>query len=146
MTTATYNKFNLFTQDVCEAVHNFKSGGQTFNVMLTNTAPVATNHLYSDVSGTELAAGGGYTTGGVASAMSDSTASGTEKVLATNVVFTGSGGGMGPFRYVIIYNVTSSSPLKPLVCWFDYGSSISLTAGDTFTVSFDGTNGLFQLT
>jgi hypothetical protein len=143
---AAYNKFNLFTQDVCNGAHNFKSGGNTFNVMLSNTAPVATNHLYGDISGTEVANGGGYTTGGISSAMSDSSATGTEKVLATNVVWTGSGGGMGPFRYVIIYNFTTASPLKPLVCWFDYGSSISLNSGDTFTVSFDASNGLFQMT
>lgn len=143
---ATYNKFNLFTQDVCEGVHNFKSGGQTFNVMLTNTAPVATNHLYGDISANELANGGGYTTGGLASAMSDTTATGTEKVLATNITWTGSGGGTGSFRYIVIYNVTATTPLKPLVCWFDYGSSIVLNAGDTFTVSFDATNGLFQMT
>lgn len=141
-----YNKINLFTQDVCDGAHNFKSGGNTFNVMLSNTATVATNHLYGDISGTELANGGGYTTGGLASAMSDSSTSGTEKVLATNVTWTGSGGGMGPFRYVTIYNVTTASPLKPLVCWFDYGSSISLNSGDTFTVSFDAANGLFQMT
>lgn len=143
---AAYNKFNLFTQDLANAAHNFKSGGNTYNVMLTNTAPVATNHLYGDISATELANGGGYTTGGTASATTDSSASGTEKVVATNVTFTGSGGGTASFRYVVIYNVTTSSPLKPLVCWFDFGSSISLAAGDTFTVSFDATNGLFQIT
>lgn len=143
---ATYNKFNQFTQDLTEGVHNFKSGGQTFKVMLTNTAPVATNAVYADVSGAELTTTGGYTAGGAASAMSDSTASGVEKALATNVTWTGSGGGMGPFRYVIIYNTTPTTPLKPLVCWFDYGSSISLNSGDTFTVSFDGTNGLFTVT
>lgn len=143
---ASYNKFNLFTQDVCEGAHNFKSGGNTYNVFLTNTAPVATNHLYGDISANDLATGGGYTNGGAASAMSDSSSSGTEKVLATNVTWTGTGSGFGPFRYVVIYNVTTSSPLKPLVCWFDYGSSISLNSGDTFTVSFDGTNGLFQMT
>lgn len=143
---AAYNKFNLFTQDLCEGVHNFKSGGQTFNVMLTNTAPVATNHLYGDISANDLATSGGYTNGGQASAMSDSSASGTEKVLATNVTWTGSGGGFGPFRYVVIYNTTPTSPLKPLVCWFDYGSSLSVNASDTFTVSFDGTNGLFTVT
>lgn len=143
---ASFNKFNLFTQDLCEGVHNFKSGGQTFNVMLTNTAPVATNHLYGDISGTELANGGGYTTGGSASAMSDSSASGVEKVLATNVTWTGSGGGMGPFRYVVIYNTTPTTPLKPLVSWYDYGASISLNSGDTFTVAFDGTNGYFTVT
>lgn len=143
---AAYNKFNLFTQDVCDGAHNFKTGGNTYNVMLTNTAPVATNHLYGDISANELAAGGGYTTGGTASAMSDTSTSGTEKVLATNVTFTGSGGGTASFRYVVIYNVTTTTPLKPLVAWFDFGSSISLNAGDTFTVSFDATNGLFQMT
>lgn len=143
---AAFNKFNLFTQDLCQAKHIFSTGGQTFNVMLTNTAPVATNHLYGDISGTELANGGGYTTGGAASAMSDSTASGVEKVLATNVVFTGSGGGTAAFRYVVIYNVTQTTPLKPLVAWYDFGSSISLNAGDTFTVAFDGTNGFFTVT
>lgn len=143
---ATFNKFNLATQNFCRGVFNFQSAGQTFNVMLTNTLPVATNAIYSDVSGGELTTTGGYTAGGAASAMSDSTASGTEKVLATNVTWTGSGGGMGPFRYVIIYDATPTTPLKPLVCWFDYGSSISLTAGDTFTVSFDASNGLFQMT
>lgn len=143
---AAYNKFNLFTQDVCEGAHNFKSGGATYAVMLTNTAPVATNHLYGDISANELANGGGYTTGGITSAMSDSSSSGTEKVLATNVTWTGSGGGTGSFRYVVIYCSSQTSPLKPLVCYFDYGSSIALNAGDTFTVSFDATNGLFQMT
>jgi len=141
---ASYNKFNLFTQDVCRATYNFNAA-DVFKVMLTNTAPVATNHVYADVSGAELTTTGGYTVGGISSAMSDSSSSGTEKVLATNVTWTGSGGGMGPFRYVIVYDTTPSSPLKPLVCWFDNGSSISLNSGDTFTVSFDGTNGLFQM-
>lgn len=142
---AAYNKFNIFTQDICEGAHSFKSGGATYKVLLTNTAPVATNAVYADISATELANGGGYTTGGTTSAMSDSTASGTEKVLATNTTFTGSGGGTASFRYVVIYNSSQTTPLKPLVCWFDYGSSIALAAGDTFTVSFDGTNGLFQV-
>jgi hypothetical protein len=143
---AAFNKFNLFTQDLCEAAHTFKSGGQTFDVMLTNTAPVATNHLYADVSGAEVANGGGYATGGIASAMSDSSAAGVEKVLGTNVTWTGSGGGMGPFRYAVIYNVSQATPLKPLVAWYDYGSSISLNAGDTFTVAFDAANGFFTVT
>lgn len=143
---ATFNKINLFTQDLCRAVHNFTSGAQTFNVMLTNTAPVVTNHLYGDISATELANGGGYTTGGAASAMSESSTSGVEKVLATNVTFTGSGGGTASFRYVPVYNTTPTSPLKPLVNWYDYGSSILLNAGDTFTVSFDASNGFFTNT
>lgn len=144
---ASYNKFNVFTKDLSDGVHNFITGtSQVFKVLLTNTAPVATNSVYADISAGELTTTGGYTVGGATTTMTDSTASGVEKVLASNVTWTGSGGGMGPFRYAVVYNTTPSSPLKPLIAWFDYGSSISLVAGDTFTVGFDGTNGFFTVT
>ena len=42
---AVYNKFNQFAEDVLEAKHNFAS--DVFKVMLTNTAPVATNSVSS---------------------------------------------------------------------------------------------------
>jgi len=144
---AAYNKFNVFTKDLAELVHDFKTGNtQVYKVMLTNTAPVATNSIYSDISSNEVANGNGYTTGGATTTMTSSTASGVEKVTATDVSWTGSGAGFGPFRYAVVYNTTPSSPNKPLICWFDYGSSISLAAGDNFTVDFDGTNGLFTVT
>jgi hypothetical protein len=140
-----FNKINLFTQDLCEQlVHNFKAAAQTFNGMLSNTATVATNHLYGDISATELAAGGGYATGGAASAMSGASVGGVETVSAASITWTGSGGGMGPFRYLTMYNVTATTPLKPLICWFDYGSSISLNAGDTFQATW--ASGFFTVT
>jgi hypothetical protein len=141
---AAYNKFNAFALDLINGKHVFNGSGATYKAMLTNTAPVATNSQYSDISGNELANGNGYTTGGqsITGSMSDSQASGTAKVLATNVTWTASGS-MNPFRYVVVYR--SDSTNKELVAWFDYGSSITLSSGDTFTVSFDGTNGLFQL-
>lgn len=142
---AAFNKINLFSQDLCEGlVHNFKSGGQTFNGMLSNAATIATNHLYSDVSVAELTTTGGYTVGGAATAMSGASVTGVETVSAASITWTGSGGGMGPFRYVTVYNVTAAAPLKPLVCWFDYGSSISLAAGDTFQISW--ASGFFTVT
>lgn len=142
---ATYNKFNLFTQDLADGVHNFATGtSQVYKVMLTNTAPVATNHLYGDISSNELANGSGYTTGGATTTMTDSTSSGTEKVLASDVTWTASGS-MGPFRYAVVYNTTPTTPLKPLIAWYDYGSSVTLASGDTFTVDFDGTNGFFTV-
>lgn len=141
---ATFNKINLFSQDLSNAVHNFASGAQTYKVELSNTATVATNHLYGDISANEVANGGGYTTGGSASAMSDSSTGGVETVSAASVTFTGSGGGCGPFRYATVYNTTPTTPLKPLVSWFDYGSSISLNAGDTFQISW--ASGFFTVT
>lgn len=138
---ASYNKFNQFVEDVVRGVHVFNSN--TYKVMLTNSAPVATNSILSDL--TEISAGNGYTAGGTASAITESQTSGTEKVVAADVTFTASGGTIGPFRYAVLYNATAASPLKPLVAWWDYGSAVTLNSGDTFTVDFDGTNGVFQL-
>lgn len=140
---ATFNKVNLFSQDLCRGSHNFQSGGNSYLLEFSNTATVATNHLYSDISANELANGNGYTTGGLAMTMSDSTSGGVETVAAANVVLTATGS-VGPFRYVTVYNNTTSSPAKPLVCWFDYGSSLTLAVLDTFTVSWP--SGFFTAT
>jgi hypothetical protein len=138
---ATYNKFNQFTKDIIDAKHNF--GSNVFKVMLTNTAPTASNQVKADI--TEIAAGNGYTAGGTATTITESTSGGSAKVVGSNVVFTAAGGVIGPFRYAVLYNDTQTSPAKPLVAWWDYGSSISLNDTETLTVSFDATNGIFQI-
>lgn len=140
---AVYNKFNLFTEDLALGYHNF--GSHTYKVMLTNTAPVATNHLYGDISSNEISSGNGYSTGGTTSSVTYLNTAGTEKVTAGNVTFTASGGSIGPFRYAVFYNATQTSPAKPLVSWFDYGSSVTLNSGETFTWTPDAVNGLFTL-
>jgi hypothetical protein len=138
---ATYNKFNQFTKDLIDAKHAF--GTATFKVMLTNTAPTSANQVKADI--TEIGAGNGYTAGGTATTITESTASGTAKVVGSNVVFTAAGGTIGPFRYAVLYNDTQTSPAKPLIAWWDYGSSITLNDTETLTVSFDQTNGIFQI-
>lgn len=130
---ATYNKFNNFTDYLVgnRSGQSIKVITDTFKVMLTNTVPVATNTKYSDVSGTELASGNGYTTGGTASAVTANNTTGTETVVAADVTFTATGS-MGPFRYAIFYDTTPTD--EPLICWFDYGSGVTLSSGETFTV------------
>lgn len=91
---------------------------------------------------TQIGAGNGYTTGGTATSMSTSTSSGTAKVTGTDVVFTASGGSVGPFRYAVLYNDSPTSPADPLMAWWDYGSSVTLADTETFTVDFDATNGI----
>lgn len=71
--------------------------------------------------------------------------SGTYKLTLTDLVLTASGGTVGPFRYVYIYDDTPTSPADPLIAYYDYGSSITLQAGETLTIDFDGTNGFLQL-
>ena len=139
---ASYNKFQVFTKDLIEGKHNFASN--VFKIMLTNTAPVNTNAIKADL--TEISAGNGYTAGGTATTITSSTTAGVAKVTGTDVVFTASGGAIGPLRYAVLYNDTQTSPAKPLVAWWDYGSSITLNATETLTVDFDSTNGIFTVT
>jgi hypothetical protein len=139
---ATYNKFQSFVDDLSKGVHNFTtSTGNVLKVVLSNTVPAATNTILSNI--TQIAAGNGYTTGGITTTQTLTNTTGTEKLVCTNVVWTASGGTMGPFRYAVLYN---STPVNGnLIAWWDYGSSVTLNPTETFTVSFDATNGVWQL-
>lgn len=101
--------------------------------MLSNTLPVATNAVKTDI--TEIGAGNGYSAGGAAvTSQSNTQTGGTDTLTATGPVFTASGGSVGPFRYSILFNNTAAG--KNLIGWWDYGSSITLLNGETFTVVF----------
>lgn len=136
---ATYNKFNQVVEDLANKVHNL--GADSLKIMLSNTAPTAANVNKADI--TEISAGNGYTAGGNACSLTSSTqTSGLYKlILASPATWTASGGSIGPFRYAVLYNSTNNK----LLGWWDYGSSITLASGETFTVSLDGTNGVLQL-
>ena len=134
---ATYNKFNQFVQDLAHQVHKLST--DVLKVMLTLTAPVATNSIKGDL--TDIAAGNGYTAGGTAVTVTTSSqSSGTYTLAANQVVFTAAGGAIANFRYPVLYNDTPTSPLKPLIAWWDYGSTVTLADGETFTVKFNNAN------
>ena len=137
---ALYQKFDQFVEDLAKKVHNLNS--DTLKVMLTNTAPVAGNSVMADL--TEIAAGNGYTAGGSAATfVSGAQSSGTYKLVLNDVTFTASGGSIGPFRYAVLYNDTPTSPADPLIAWWDYGTSLTLTNGNSFTVNLDQSSGVF---
>lgn len=139
---AAFSKFQQFVEDLGKGVHNLDTG--TLKIMLVNTAPTATNAVKADL--TEISAGNGYTAGGTQAANNDyEQTTGTAKLVADDVVFTASGGTIGPFRYAVIYNDTPSSPADPLIGYWDYGSSITLQVGETFTVDLDASSGVLQL-
>ncbi len=142
---ASYTKFQDYAEQLNKAVHNWSS--HTFKAALTNSAPVATNTVLADL--TQISTAGGYTAGAGGGLQLDSVTltetSGTAKVTIADEVFTATGASVGPFRYVAIYNDTATSPADALVCFFDYGSSITLADTETFTLDFDATNGLWQL-
>lgn len=138
---ATFNKFQAFVENVAEKVFNL--GTDTLKVMLTNTAPVATNSVKANL--TEISAGNGYTAGGTAATISSSSqTSGVYKLVLADVVFTASGGSIGPFRYAVLYDDTATN--DELIGWWDYGSAVTLASGESFTVDFDPTNGVLTIT
>jgi hypothetical protein len=140
---ATFNKILDYVEQVNKGVHIWSS--HTFKALLTNSAPVNTNTIAANL--TDISAGNGYTAGGMTlDTVTLSEASGTAKVTIADEVLTASGGSIGPFRYVAIYNDTATSPADALVCWYDYGSAITLASGETLTLDFDATNGLWQMT
>jgi hypothetical protein len=133
MPTATYNKFNDFVEQVGLAKHDFNA--HTFKCYLSNTTPSASlDAVKADLA--EIAAGNGYTAGGHDSNNAWSESGGIGTMTATDIVITASGGSIGPFQYVIYYNDDQTSPADPLVCWWDYGSPISISPPDTFTIDF----------
>lgn len=130
---ASYVKYEVFSENLAEKVHDLNA--DTLKIALSNTAPVvATDAVLADV--TEISAGNGYSAGGADTTNSTSRTGATTSVVGVDVTFTASGGTIGPFRYAILYNDTPTSPADPLIAYWDYGSSITLNDGESFTVDF----------
>lgn len=132
---ATFTPFNSVLEDIAEKKHNL--GSDQLVIALTNVAPVATNTVLADltqVSYTNLSSRNITTT-------SSATTGSSYKLTLTDLVLTASGA-VGPFRYVVVYNDTATN--DELVAFYDYGSSISLASGETFSVDFDA-NGFLSL-
>ena len=138
---AAFSKFNAFVEDIAEKKHNL--GADTLKVMLTLTAPVATNSVKADL--TEIAAGNGYSAGGTATTITSSVqTSGTYKLIITDVTFTASGGSIANFRYAVLYNDTATN--DELIGYYDYGATVTITTGNAFTVDFDAAAGVLTIT
>lgn len=128
---ASYQKFNSFVEALSEKVHNL--GSDTLKLALTNTAPSASNTVFANI--TEISAGNGYSAGGeTVTITSSSQTGGLYSLVGNDVVFTASGGSIGPFRYVVFYNDTATN--DELISFYDNGSSVTLNDGETFTVDY----------
>ena len=138
---AAFQKFNSFVEAVAESKHDL--GADTLKVMLSNTAPSATDNIKTDIS--EIASGNGYTTGGNSAAVvSSAQTSGIYKlVLADPTTWTASGGAMGTFRYAVLYNTSAAN--NELLGFWDYGSAVTLADGDSFRSDFDPAAGVLTI-
>lgn len=125
-------KFQDFVEQMARGIHDWDN--HTFKVFLTNSTPnAASNTVKADL--TEVSAGNGYTAGGNATTITVSETGGTATVAGTSpATWTASGGTIGPFRYAVLYNDSATN--DNLVCYWDYGASVTLNAGETFTAAF----------
>ena len=133
---ATFNKVNDLSIDIMNRVHNFST--HTFKYGLSNTDPGSessdpratgnarmanvTEISYSNVS--ENREVSGIT---LAQVSDDATVDGDEEVL------TASGGSVGPFQYVWLFNETAAD--NPIIGYWDYGDELTLNDGETFTIT-----------
>lgn len=131
---ATYNKFTPSIENLFE---NINAGSDTWAIKLGTAVNQAAGTF------TEVASGGGYTTGGNSAAVSTSSQTGGtfKLVLSSPTAWTATGGGF-TFQYAILTDTTTSTN----VAYWDYGSSQAVAAGETVTVTLDPTNGVFQAT
>lgn len=141
MAISAFTKFECFSQHLAEKVHNLNT--DTLKVALSNTTPnVATMTVKADF--TELATGNGYTTGGVDTQNATSRTGAVTSITGVDVVWTASGGAVGPFRYVYLFNDTPTSPADPLIGYWDYG--VAVTLGDTEPFTTDFGSSMFTVT
>lgn len=137
MPTASYVKYTSGVEFLVEGIN---AGTDAWKVALANTVTIADTTFTAGT--TDLATGNGYTAGGNAATTSTSTqAAGVFKLVLNSPATWTATGSVGPFRYAILWDSTTSQP----IAYWDYGSSITLTSGDTFTVTLDGTNGVFTV-
>lgn len=130
---AAYNKFQAFVEHLAEKVHNL--GADTLKILLSVDAPSAANDAVKADLTSELGTANGYTSGGSAVTITASSqTAGTYSLVGNDLIFTASGGSVGPFRYSVLYNDTPTSPADPLIGNWDYGSNVTLADGETFTV------------
>lgn len=144
---ATFTEINDFLENLAEAI---LADTDQFIIALSNTAPGSESSdptadgngvlaNVTEISYTNLSSRDITTT-------SSSQTGGTYKLVLQDITLSASGGAVAAFRYVYVYSDTPTSPADPLVCVYDYGSSLVLADGEDLAIDFDDANGLFQIT
>lgn len=131
---ATYNKFQVFNGDLGKKIHDLQAAGDTIKAYLTNATPnAALDVIKTDLA--EITNENGYVAPeDIQNDYSETGGVGT--LTGVDIIITANGGTVGPFRYVVLYNDTQTSPVDPLVAWWDYGSDLTLQDGENFTIDF----------
>lgn len=141
---AAFNKFYQFVEDLSKKVHDIWN--DQLEIYLSNATPSASaDAVKADLA--EIGTGNGYT-GPIDTQQTVARSNGTVTVTGTKITITATPAAINPFQYVVLQNTTPTSPADPLIGWWDYGSALTLNAGDSFTIKFnngDPTGTIFTL-
>ena len=136
---ASFTKFYSFVEALAEKTHNLGSDTLTVALVAAANPPSQSNTVLANL--TQIS----YTncSSRALSISSSSQTTGTYKLVVADLVLTATGGSVGPFRYICVYNDTATS--DELIGYYDYGSDLTLADGESLTLDFNATNGLLQL-
>jgi hypothetical protein len=134
--SVTLSKNYYFTLDLGNAVFNFAT--DQLVLAFTDTAPTTATHTYSNITAPLATTNivGGASSLYLAGTTGWSQTTGTATLPASTFTITSQTGNFGPFRYVIVYDNTSTN--KNIIGWYDNGSEITLNGvnGDQFVMTF----------
>lgn len=134
------NEFYCLVEDLAEKVHNLGSDALTIALCAEANPPALTNTVLANLTQTS------YTNCStrVLTLSSSSQTAGVYKTIVNDLTLTASGGSVGPFRYVVLYNGTAAG--GPLIQYWDYLSNVTMADGETFLLDCSAVNGILQLT
>jgi len=126
-----FNDFDIVSEDVLSAVHNFNAAGDTVIAYLTNNTPSASaDAVLADLVG--ITEQNGYAATDIQNDLSRT--GGTTSLTGVDITITATGA-VGPFRYVVLYNSTTTVKTNPLISYYDCGSAISLVNEEIFLIN-----------
>jgi len=127
MPTSSLTFFHSFKEKLPEKAFNL--GSDSLVLALTNTAPTASsNSVLADI--TQIS----YTncSSRAVTITSSSQTGGTYTLDLADLTLTASGGSVGPFRYLPLFDDTATN--DELIGYWDYGSSLTLADGESLAI------------
>jgi len=129
MPSSNFTYFQAFLEAVAEKKHNL--GADTLKVAgcaAANAPSASGDAVLADLTTASLT----YLLDATLSVSSSSQSGGTYHLVISDKTLEASGGNVGPFRYVVVYNDTATN--KDLIGYWDYGSDVTMADGETLLV------------
>ena len=137
-----FTKIDIFVEDIAHANHDLAAPGHQLEFALTTNAniPLVTNTILGNLTPISYSNLSARTITKTTSAQT----SGTYKLVLADLVLTASGA-VATFRHSCMFNQDQTSPVDPLIGFYDHGSDVTLADGETYTYDFDPSGGFITI-